>query len=85
MHPCLKVDEILRLLARALVGSEAKATIVALARCCKTLEEPMLDELWETQDRLTPLLESFPPDIWEGEGQAFVSPPTEFTYPHPVA
>jgi len=80
MHPCLGVDEILRLLARALVASGANTTTVALARCCKTFEEPMLDELWRTQDRLTPLLECFPRDVWEGKGQTFVSPLTTLTW-----
>ena len=83
MHPCLNLDEILRLLAHILVESGAMATAVALALCCKSFEEPMLDELWGTQDRLTPLLESFPRDVWKGKGRTFVSP-TEAFSPHPV-
>jgi len=74
MHPCLSIDEVLRLLARILVASEAKGTAVALARCCKTFEEPVLDALWETQNRLTPLLKCFPRDIWEEKDGCFVSP-----------
>ena len=66
MHPCLSVDEILRLLASELVASEAKATAVALASCCKSFEDPVLDALWEAQDRLVPLLKCFPQDVWEG-------------------
>ena len=31
------------------------------------------------QERLAPLLEWFPRDIWEGEGQTFVSPLTTLT------
>ena len=81
MHPCLSVDEILRLLARVLVASEANATVVALACCCKTFEEPMLDELWRVQDRLNPLLKCFPQDVWMEEGETFVSPPTVFVSP----
>ena len=73
MHPCLSVDEILRLLAYKLVGSEAKATVVALACCCKSFEDPALDALWETQDRFLPLLKSFPGDVWEEEAGNFVS------------
>ena len=65
MHPCLNIDEILRLLVRELVVSGAKATAVALACCCKNFEEPALDVLWETQSRLTPLLKCFPRDIWK--------------------
>jgi len=75
MHRCLSVDEILRLLACELIASEAKATAAALARCCKTFEEPVLDALWETLDQLTPLLKCFPRDVWEEEDGSFVSPP----------
>jgi hypothetical protein len=68
MHPCLGVDEIFRFLAYELVASEAKASIVALACCCKSFEDPALDILWETQDRLLPLLKSLPGDVWKGDG-----------------
>jgi len=81
MHPCLNVDEILRLLARELVASEAKAAAVALASCRKSFEEPLLDELWRMQDRLIPLLKCFPQDVWMGEGQTIVSPPTALIFP----
>jgi len=67
MHPCLNIDEILRFLVRELVVSEAKATAVALACCCKVFEEPALDVLWETQNQLTPLLKCFSRDVWEGD------------------
>ena len=81
MHHCLSVDEILRLLAYELVASEAKATAAALARCCKTFEEPVLDVLWETQDQLAPLLKCLPRDVW-GEGdESIVSPLTVFIIP----
>jgi hypothetical protein len=73
MHPCLNVDEILRLFARELVASGAKATAVSLACCCKDFEDPVLDVLWETQDRLTPLLKCFPQEVWKEEGGSFVS------------
>jgi len=65
MHPCLNVDEILSLVACELVVSEAKATAVALACCCKGFEEPVLDTLWETQEQLTPLLECLPQEVWK--------------------
>ena len=81
MHPCLCVDEILRLLACELVASKEKAVAVALACCCKGFEEPVLDALWETQDRLTPLLKCFPPDIWKEEDGRFVSSLTAFPFP----
>lgn len=65
MHPCLCVDEIVRLLASQLVESGRKSTVLALACCCKNLEDPMLDVLWETQDNgLFTLLRIFSEDIW---------------------
>jgi hypothetical protein len=75
MHACLRVDEILRFLACELVGSETKATAVALACCCKSFEDPALDALWGTQDRVLPLLKSLPGDVWKGDAYT-VSTPT---------
>ena len=73
MHLCLNVDEILRIIARELVESK-KATALSLACCCKSLEDPMLEALWETQDRLLPLLKSLSEDVWKMEaGRLFVS------------
>lgn len=72
-HPCLWVDEILRILARRLVASGAKATAVALACCCKSFEDPVLDALWETQDRLLPLLKALPGNVWKVRSGQFVS------------
>ena len=65
MHACLNVDEIVRLIACELVDTKAKATAVALARCNKSFEDPVLDALWETQKELHPLLKSLPGDIWD--------------------
>ena len=72
MHPCLSVDEIIRLLVRELVWSEAKGSAVAFGCCCKNLEDPVLDVLWATQVRMTPLLKCLPQDTWEDFG-TFVS------------
>ena len=75
MHPCLYIDEIVRVIARELVASGGPATSVALARCCKSLGDPVLDVLWQTQVQLLPLLKSLPRDVWNGRGYT-VSPPT---------
>lgn len=72
------MDEILRFLACELVASEAKATVVSLACCRKSFEGPVLDALWETQDRLLPLLKSLPGGVWKVEGGRFVSLLTAF-------
>ena len=73
MHDILNVDEIVRLLASALVTSWWKATAVALACCCRNFEGPALDELWKEQKKLYPLLETFPDGVWDEESQGFVS------------
>ena len=75
MHACLNVDEIIRLIAHEVVESEAEATAVALACCCKSFEDPVLDVLWETQWNLLPLLKSLPRDVWN-ERASNVSEPT---------
>ena len=67
MHPCLNVDEILRIIARELVASGGKATAVSLACCCKSFEDPALDALWARQELLLPLLKSLPGDVWDKE------------------
>ena len=72
MHACFSVDEISRLLACELVASEGKGTAIALACCCKRLEEPVLDALWGTQERLYPLLETFSGSVWDETVQTFV-------------
>ena len=79
MHACLNVDEILRLIASELVVSQGGATAVALACCCKSFEDPVLDTLWETQYQLFPLLESLPGDIWK-DGKRGVSAPTTYVF-----
>ena len=83
MHPCLRVDEIIRLVACELVELEANGTVAALACCCKSFEEPVLDVLWETQVELTLLLECLPEDTWEDaweESGKFVSWLMAFTF-----
>ena len=79
MHLRLNVDEILRFIARELVELE-KATALSLACCCKSFEDPMLEALWETQDRLLPLLKSLPVDGWKVEAGRFVSPRINFHF-----
>ena len=72
MHSSLNSYDILELLARELAESKLKATAVSLARCCRSFEDPVLNELWKTQKRLTPLLKQLPQEVWEEEGK-FVS------------
>ena len=78
MDHCLSVDEILRHVARELVASRGQATTVALACCCRTFEDSVLDELWETQEGLLPLLKSLPGDVWNRDENVGV--PTVFAF-----
>ena len=68
MHPCLCVDEILRLITSELIAARKGATTVALACCQKSFEDPVLDVLWETQYQLIPLLKTLPEDVWSPGG-----------------
>ena len=79
MHACLNVDEIVRLITSELVELKPGAAAVALACCCKNFEDPVLDVLWETQDRLFPLLKSLPADVWDEVGCS-VSVPTTHVF-----
>ena len=75
MHACLNVDEIVRLITGELIQPNVKSGAVALACCRNSFEDPVLDTLWERQDRLLPLVESLPGDIWN-EDEHTVSTPT---------
>lgn len=81
MHHCLHVDEIVRLIARELVASQGQATAVALACCCKSLEDPALDVLWTAQYSLTSLLKTLSEDIWNTDDNN-VSVATTVFVPH---
>ena len=76
MHRSLNVDEIVRLIACELTTSEKKATAVCLACCCKGFEDPVLDVLWKTQVRLSPLFECLPGDVWKEGGYTVGAPTT---------
>jgi len=74
MHPCLRVDEILRHVASETVASKGEGTVVSLTCCCKGLEDPVLDVLWEIQKWLTSLLGSLPEDVWDPREHGVVIP-----------
>ena len=74
MHACLNTDEIVRLIACELVASTSKATAVALACSHKAFQDPVLDALWEIQEKLLPLFETLPGDVWNN-GECTVSAP----------
>jgi len=63
-HRVLKIDELTRLIAGQLVLISQKST-VHLACACRSLEEPVLSTLWETQPLLITLLRVLPKETWE--------------------
>ena len=76
MHACLNVDEIVRLIAHELVAFSGEGSAAGLACCCKSFEDPVLDELWAKQVSLLPLFNSFPGDVWKGGGYSVSAPTT---------
>ena len=59
-----KITELTRLIASQLVLI-SRETAVNLACACRSLEEPTLSTLWETQRSLCTLLEVLPKETWE--------------------
>ncbi|KAH7915566.1 hypothetical protein BJ138DRAFT_1077244 [Hygrophoropsis aurantiaca] len=63
MHPCLSVQELLSIIfAHLKLGS--KNTLVALARTCKTFQEPALNELYAEVEGFDCFLQCLPRTLW---------------------
>jgi len=71
-HRVLKISELTRLIANKLVLISRKST-VNLACVCRSLEEPVLSTLWETQSSLFTLLGVLPEETWELQYQTFIN------------
>ncbi|KAJ3553852.1 hypothetical protein NM688_g3399 [Phlebia brevispora] len=78
MHRALYIAEIAEGIAKAclwgcydlesnLQDAEGRATLYALARTCRALEEPALDALWSYQHGLVNLIRTMPPHLWKEE------------------
>jgi len=65
MHDALLVDEITRRIAEQLFDHSDKSSCLAFSLCCRALNDPVLDVLWNWQTGLTTLFKVFPPDLWE--------------------
>ena len=66
-HSYWGLPEIVRAIAANLVSDKAKGSAVALASCCKSLEEPALGEVWRSLSNLAPLVTCYPLEIWDFE------------------
>jgi len=60
----LKISELISLIASQLALVSRKST-VNLACACRSLEEPVLSILWETQSLLFILLKVLPEETWD--------------------
>ena len=73
MHQLLRLDDLVRNIAycadRKIQGS---ASLLALACCCKSLEGPVMDILWQRQVDLSTILKTLPADSWSITDRVFV-------------
>jgi len=65
MHNALLVDEIVRRIAEHLPDLSEKTSCLAFSLCCRALNDPVLDVLWNWQQDLVTLFKVLPPDLWE--------------------
>ncbi|KAJ6461927.1 hypothetical protein C8R47DRAFT_1027164 [Mycena vitilis] len=81
MHRCLGILEIIEAICKSLdptviapsrYAREARGALASLARTSKTLSDPALNTLWDTQNTLDPFFGTFPDDLFtpstEGPG-----------------
>lgn len=70
-------------------GSQGSTSLLALARCCKTIEGPVMDVLWQRQKSLNIILQTLPADCWTTTDKTHVSRtfldlPSHSLSPHPA-
>jgi len=74
MHHIFQIDELVREITRHMVLWDIPQRLVLdWALTCKTISDPALDVLWETQDNLVNLLKTLPSDVWEMNRRKLVS------------
>ena len=74
MHYIFQIDELVREVTRHMFTWHLPQRFVLdWALTCKTISDPALDVLWETQDSLINLLKTLPSDIWEMNRRKLVS------------
>jgi len=73
MHQILLLDELVRSIAYcADRTTQGSASLLALACCCKSLEGPVMDILWQRQVDLSTILKTLPADSWSIANDVFV-------------
>ena len=75
MHHVFELDEILRTVANELIASYRTDAALSFACSCKSFSIPVLDTMWEEEQRdFMTLLKTLPPSVWVVASQTFVSP-----------
>ena len=74
MNQIFYVEELVRRIAfSADGGSPGSSSLLALACCCKALEGPVMDVLWQRQKHLHVILRTLPADCWTVTDEVLVS------------
>ena len=74
MHHVFQIDELIREITRhMIVWDIPQRFVLDWALTCKSISDPTLDVLWETQDSLVNLLKTLPSDVWEMNRRKLVS------------
>ena len=60
MHRCLKIDELLEMVADNL---ETEDDTVRMAYVCRTFYEPAINSLWSSLEGLAPLVKCLPGEL----------------------
>lgn len=86
MHHIFQIDELVREITRHMfVWCIPIRFVLDWALTCKTISDPALDVLWETQDSLINLLKTLPSDVWEVNRRKLVSHPYRSKYRQLIA
>lgn len=76
MHHIFQIDELVREITRHMfVWCIPIRFVLDWALTCKTISDPALDVMWETQDSLINLLKTLPSDVWEVNRRKLVGYP----------
>ena len=74
MNQIFYVEELVRQIAfNADDGSQGSSSLLALACCCKIIEGPVMDVLWQRQKHLHIILRTLAENRWAIIGESYVS------------
>lgn len=81
MYQVLQLDELVRNIAYCADNTnQGSASLLALACCCKLLEGPVMDILWQRQVDLSTILKTLPADSWSVVDGVFVCGRSYFSF-----